>query len=340
MSIGWVYDVKREELTPYRSGKGNAATEDELAELTAACQKATFGVGGADVFDKSYRKARKMDLGPPTYLMQGQTIEGNKSLKAEMYKLNVASDEPVYEEQQATTWSPHALLIRQTGVYVGVALTLEHAEKTRVFDSAAELASAPHTLSLVCFGNIFSYAEDDYERRIPPGPTPLGPVLRLLEGRDARIRTVSERVELVTHVKVMYASGENYDEPFEGHDVMGDDLAEGGIERMGMRTLLQRGPERTRQLRENLDRKHGDYVGEILKEEEESDGPAAGNGFPVHWVTKITDLTRVGSSYIAYGNEASLHTRHAALFVQVPAVRKSSLNKNKTIHKVAYKDGR
>ncbi|KAF8192874.1 hypothetical protein K438DRAFT_1762173 [Mycena galopus ATCC 62051] len=176
-----------------------------------------------------------------------------------------------------------------------MALTLEHAEKTRVSDSAAELASTPHTPALVYVA--FSSAQ----------PLPEGGFLAY---------DLARQCPLPAAPKTEYAED---DYAGAGHTRQGD-LAEGGIniERMG--TLLLRGPERRRRLQENRNRKYGDYVGEILEEEAESDGPAAGNGFPVHWVTKITDLNRVSSSYIAYRNEASLHTRHAALFVQVPAI--------------------
>jgi hypothetical protein len=33
----------------------------ELEDLTAACQAATFGLGGEDVLDETYRKAGKLD---------------------------------------------------------------------------------------------------------------------------------------------------------------------------------------------------------------------------------------------------------------------------------------
>jgi hypothetical protein len=49
--------------------------------------------------------------------------------------------------------------------------------------------------------------------------------------------------------------------------------------------------------------------------------PYTGAEVPVHWVTRVTELHRVGSSYLAYGNEPSLGHMYgnAALFARVPA---------------------
>jgi len=38
-----------------------SATSEALDHLTAACESATFGHGQEDVYDKTYRKAGKMD---------------------------------------------------------------------------------------------------------------------------------------------------------------------------------------------------------------------------------------------------------------------------------------
>jgi hypothetical protein len=144
----------------------------------------------------------------------------------------------------------------------------------------------------------------------------LGPVLRLLKGSDARVRTVSARVGLATQVKLLYHSGTNSHE--DGHDVLADgpihtedvhagfmDLLD-EIEKMGV--IIERGEERTLELRERAGWWHDEVPHRVH------------DPVPVHWVTKITEHTRVHSTYIAYGNDASIGHIYgnAALFAQVP----------------------
>ncbi|KAJ7107849.1 hypothetical protein C8R44DRAFT_885245 [Mycena epipterygia] len=92
--------------------------------------------------------------------------------------------------------------------------------------------------------------------KLDPRTSTLGPVLQMLKGSDARIRTVSERVGPTTQVKILYNSGENY--CGAGHDVLADDVLE-----------------------------------------------------------EIMHLNRVGSQYIAYGNETSLGHIYG---ISVPAI--------------------
>ncbi|KAJ7093401.1 hypothetical protein B0H15DRAFT_905261 [Mycena belliarum] len=153
------------------------------------------------------------------------------------------------------------------------------------------------------------------------------PVLQMLKGSDARIRTSSERAGLTTHVKMLYNSGEN--DCGGGHDVLADYVLdtenvndehislEEEIEKHGV--ILQRGKERMSYLSKKGLRKEG-YTRRYMttdEPEKERDAPVA-----VHWVTMITEANRVGSHYVRYGNEASLgHVYgNAALFVSVPAV--------------------
>ena len=74
-----------------------------MQKLSDACQPASFGRGGADVLDESYRKAGKLDrdhfastFDPEQsgllhairhFVLEGH--ESNKSLRVELYKLNV-----------------------------------------------------------------------------------------------------------------------------------------------------------------------------------------------------------------------------------------------------------
>jgi len=79
------------------------ATDQQLDNLTRACNPATFGRNQQDVLDESYRKAGKMDanrfatqfsptdLGIPEIvsdlLLRGRVPQ--KSIRLELYKLNV-----------------------------------------------------------------------------------------------------------------------------------------------------------------------------------------------------------------------------------------------------------
>jgi hypothetical protein len=95
------------------------------------------------------------------------------------------------------------------------------------------------------------------------------------------VRTVSERVGLATHVKILYDSGANYCEG-GGHDVLADDVLntedvnesydmslQAAIEGMGV--ILQRGEQRTQELEEKAGRAgEGWDYNEDKDEEEES----------------------------------------------------------------------
>ncbi|KAJ7852462.1 hypothetical protein B0H14DRAFT_2580873 [Mycena olivaceomarginata] len=89
------------------------------------------------------------------------------------------------------------------------------------------------------------------------------------------------------------------------------------IEEVG--TILERDEEREKDVRErNAQRaiKIGRPYWPSQEPKQESVESA-----PVHWVTKITELNRVCSHYIRYGNDASMGHVYgiAALFVRVPA---------------------
>jgi hypothetical protein len=79
------------------------AAESELANLSASCEPATFGVDQKDVLDESYRKARKLDVADFATkfelhkskimdVVRAALLEGhdsNRPVEAELYKLNV-----------------------------------------------------------------------------------------------------------------------------------------------------------------------------------------------------------------------------------------------------------
>lgn len=78
-------------------------SEEQLEDLSRACDPATFGANQKDVLDESYRKARKLDAGSfaLTFNLQGSGLidiirsellggdVSNKEIVAEGYKLNV-----------------------------------------------------------------------------------------------------------------------------------------------------------------------------------------------------------------------------------------------------------
>ncbi|KAJ7815985.1 hypothetical protein B0H14DRAFT_1402052 [Mycena olivaceomarginata] len=381
---GGIHAVKPEDLVVYydvdeekhasRIDLGNAKEED-LVALASACDQATFGMDQKDVLDETYRKAGKMDLAKfaarldvvasglvdaiSPDILQGQTTNGDKVLRAELYKLNVYGPGSFFKAHKDTPRGDTmigSLVVIFPTAHTGGAFTLEHAGATWTFDSAAEL-SAPGSdrrLAYVAFysdvthavepvktghrvtltynlflldndahtaavrvvpaperaleaalrrllanpsflpsGGYLAYGlshqypmppppEGEWDpairgRRMPPSR--LGPVLRLLKGSDARVRTVSERVGLATHVKILYDSGANYYEG-GGHDVLADDVLntedvnesydmslQAAIEGMGV--VLQRGEQRTQELEEKAGRagKGWDYNED--KDEEE-----------------------------------------------------------------------
>jgi hypothetical protein len=75
-------------------------TGDELRDLSAACDPATFGVHNEDRLDESYRKAGKLDYSDFATrfhpmdsglidIIHSELVGGGKAIRAELYKLNV-----------------------------------------------------------------------------------------------------------------------------------------------------------------------------------------------------------------------------------------------------------
>ncbi|KAJ7218735.1 hypothetical protein C8J57DRAFT_1394819 [Mycena rebaudengoi] len=104
---------------------GNAIADD-LQELSAPCQKATFGVGQTDTLDEAYRKAGKM-----IFCASGrrQNTAADNCVRAEIYKLNVYGPGSFFKAHQDT---PHrenmigSLVVIFPTAHAGGALTLEH----------------------------------------------------------------------------------------------------------------------------------------------------------------------------------------------------------------------
>ncbi|KAK7046413.1 Fe2OG dioxygenase domain-containing protein [Favolaschia claudopus] len=354
---------------PREINLGNTS-ENELQDLAAACQKATFGLNQEDVLDETYRKAGKMDLDKfatrldvlssgllaairPT-IMQGQTEADNKTLIPELYKLNVYGPGSAHE---------------------GGELTLEHDETVWTFDSAAKIAESAHpsysvyvafysdvihTVEPVKSGyrvtltyNLFLGDEaihivtnggtrvlpDHHPDRLfdntlrtlladdqflPRGgllgfglthryPIPsdekhnrIEPLLKLLKGSDARIRSVAEDVGLSTKVKIVYDTytvGYSYISREDAKDILADDVIK-------LDDWNDDGYDGT--LEEEIER-HGVVLSYDSDDENET---------RVHWVVPFNRRNIAKSRYIGQGNEASMQYVYgsAALFVEVPAV--------------------
>ncbi|KAJ6566565.1 hypothetical protein B0H19DRAFT_990389 [Mycena capillaripes] len=427
---GGVHPVKADDLVIYYDveGKKNprrinlgAATEKHLTKLADACEKATFGVSQADVLDETYRKAGKLDLSRfasrldvvssglldiiSPDMLEGQSVDSDKVLRAEIYKLNVYGPGSFFKAHRDTPRGEKrigSLVVIFLTEHKGGELTLEHEGTTWTFDAAAKLASSgssststsspslayiafcsdvTHSVEPVLTGyrvtltyNLFltdrTPAVPTQNRIIPtperefedalnalladsaflprggllayglahqyPIPASLAEsagnanglehVLYMLKGSDARIRTVSERAGLTTHVKMLYDSGEKDYAPLSGHDVLADGILDthhiydsgehdtrlrDEIEKMGV--VVERSEERIRELREKVKTSWRDSSEEPMDSVDEV--------VSVQWVTKITERNRVKSRYMAYGNDASIEHIYgnAALFVDVPA---------------------
>ncbi|KAF9555441.1 hypothetical protein CPC08DRAFT_133245 [Agrocybe pediades] len=133
-------------------------TEEDLSRLSLACQPASFGRDQQDVYDESYRKAGKLDA---THFVTAlnpwasgivdtvnQVLLGNrdagKSIKAELYKLNVYGPGSFFKSHVDT---PHgdnmfgSLVIVLPTKHEGGSLVFRHEGQESVFDTAATVSS-------------------------------------------------------------------------------------------------------------------------------------------------------------------------------------------------------
>ncbi|KAK6984888.1 Fe2OG dioxygenase domain-containing protein [Favolaschia claudopus] len=402
-----VHHLKPEELAIYYSVDGDHpreinlgnASKNELQDLAAACQKATFGLNQEDVLDETYRKAGKMDLDKfatrldvlssgllaairPT-IMQGQAEADNKTLIAELYKLNVYGPGSFFKAHQDTPRSDTmigSLVIAFPTPHEGGELTLEHDETVWTFDSAAKIAQSAHPSSSVAYVAFYSdvihtvepvksgyrvtltynlFLRDEAihsltnggtrvlpahhpdrlfdntlrtlladEEFLPNGgllgfglthryPIPsdekhnrIEPLLKLLKGSDARIRSVAEDVGLSTKVKIVYDTytvGYSYTSREDAKDILANDVI----------NLDDWNEEVDGPLEEALE-SHG----VVLSYDDEDDSGDATDETRVHWVVRFNRRNIAKSRYIGQGNEASMQFVYgsAALFVEVPAV--------------------
>ncbi|EIW52358.1 uncharacterized protein TRAVEDRAFT_96340, partial [Trametes versicolor FP-101664 SS1] len=140
------------------------ASPEELQHLAETCDPATFGLGGEDVYDETYRKAGKLDASDFMLRFTPETVglldviraellvEGRssaKSIRAELYKLNVYGPEAFFKPHVDTPRSElmfGSLVVVFPTAHEGGALKLRERDARNVqewtFDSAALLAQA------------------------------------------------------------------------------------------------------------------------------------------------------------------------------------------------------
>ncbi|KAJ6515622.1 hypothetical protein C8R45DRAFT_213896 [Mycena sanguinolenta] len=155
------YDDEDKDKQPHRIDF-TTATDDELVKLAGACAKATFGVAQADVLDETYRKAGKMDLNKfasrldvvssgllaaiSPDLLVGQSVDSDKVLRAELYKLNVYGPGSFFKAHRDTPRSQDmigSLVVIFPTEHTGGELTLEDSDGISwTFDAANKLAQS------------------------------------------------------------------------------------------------------------------------------------------------------------------------------------------------------
>ena len=147
-----------------------------MEQLAQACEPASFGKGNEDVFDETYRKARKMDselfspmLDPSLTdlikIISANLLEGNqatRTIKTELYKLNIYGRHLIFIRLhlilcscpgEGSFFKPHvdtprsgkmfgSLVIVFPTPHEGGALLLRHRGHEWKFDSGQALAAA------------------------------------------------------------------------------------------------------------------------------------------------------------------------------------------------------
>ncbi|KAH8824977.1 hypothetical protein DL96DRAFT_153001 [Flagelloscypha sp. PMI_526] len=122
-----------------------------LNQLTETCEPATFGKGGEDVFDESYRKAGKLDnnrfsplfdvrnTGVLAAAVSGLGRDPNEHVHAELYKLNVYGKGSFFRPHKDTPRSAKmfgSLVIIFPTVHEGGELALNHGGQELLFNSS------------------------------------------------------------------------------------------------------------------------------------------------------------------------------------------------------------
>ncbi|KZT24052.1 hypothetical protein NEOLEDRAFT_1095043 [Neolentinus lepideus HHB14362 ss-1] len=153
------------------------ATDNDLKELAQACTPATFGRNNEDVLDESYRKAGKLDTADfaanfyplncedLVCVLREHLLEGhdtNRSIKAELYKLNIYGPGSFFKAHKDTPRAENmfgSLVVVYPTPHEGGALILRHRGKKWEFDSGKILAMQNEPrLSYIAF-----YADVEHE---------------------------------------------------------------------------------------------------------------------------------------------------------------------------------
>ncbi|KAI4520521.1 hypothetical protein GGG16DRAFT_63778 [Schizophyllum commune] len=156
------------------------ASKADLQALSEACQPASFGMNDTNVYDESYRKARKMDASDfaakfdpealglldsiwPDFLSDGG--DTNQRVICELYKLNVYDQDSFFKAHKDTPRSDTmfgSLVVIFPTPHEGGALILRENGQEWTFDPAAEiLADGSPKIGYVAF---FSDVEHEVTR--------------------------------------------------------------------------------------------------------------------------------------------------------------------------------
>ena len=92
----------------------NASTED-LTALTEACDPATFGLGGEDVLDETYRKAVKLDASKFAITFNPACCDLIGAIKEQLFQVNVAASSLDCELSKLNIYGMSPRLVNQSG---------------------------------------------------------------------------------------------------------------------------------------------------------------------------------------------------------------------------------
>ncbi|EED79503.1 predicted protein, partial [Postia placenta Mad-698-R] len=148
----------------------------QLRQLAEACDVATFGVNNQDVHDESYRKAGKLDSANFSLkldlagsglldVIRDNLLEGHgeaKSIRAELYKLNVYGKDSFFKSHKDTPRGGSmfgSLVLVYPTAHQGGALVLRHNNKEWTFDSARMISAEQDP----CVAYVAFYSDVDHE---------------------------------------------------------------------------------------------------------------------------------------------------------------------------------
>ncbi|KAJ6579609.1 hypothetical protein DFH09DRAFT_1445941 [Mycena vulgaris] len=305
------------------------ATPEQLDTVSAACQRATFGLNGEDVLDETYRRAGQMsakDFSIGFNLEKSGILDSvheqllaefdDKGLDAELYKLNIYDKGSFFKAHKDTPRGENmfgSLVIVFPTFHVGGALLLRHNNKEQVFDSARILApfdasklayvafygDVEHEVAPVESGHRVTLTYNLYFHKpqallCPNWPLPLATIF----WADALLIHACKNLGLDTMLKAVYSLDDGT-AMLDTIPQMDNDQIEGSV----LRELLK------------------SYGGEVIDFNGYEWDDSAPDVTDITWITPMSNLTSFKTAYIHYGNEASLGYIYGdlALMVDVPA---------------------